>query len=121
MNDIINEIFKPFQTVFRNFVISTFSSNVQNNTNINGSISIKFSKHSVVSYFSPFFSPQIHQSPITFDNGFAHMFLLINVLNKIITEKKKRMKSLRKKIEVLNSTAQPLIAFFNPFPLSTGL
>ena len=86
-------LFQPF---------SIFSSNVHITTELNGTIMITFSMHSVVSFCSPFTVSQMPQPPITSDNGFIHRFRFNRVLNRIIDVTKVSKNSFRKNTLSLN-------------------
>lgn len=110
----INAIFPLFHTTFSS------SPNVHITPKLNGTIMITFSMHSVVSCRSPFTVSQIHQSPMTLDNGFIQRFLFNRVRNRIIEVTKDNRNSLRKKVEVLKVVNQVWIATFQPLPELVG-
>ena len=79
-----------------------FSPNVHITTELNGTIMITFSIHSVVSCLSPFTVSQMPQPPMTSDKGFIHRFRFSSVLNKIIEVTKASKNNFRKNTLSLN-------------------
>jgi len=101
--------------MFRCLINFSFAVHISNT--VNGSIRIIFSKHSVVKIFSPFVSTfQIHQPPITFDTGLAHMLLFRRVRNKINTVKNVKKNNFLKTTSNLNFSIHALHDSFHPFP-----
>ena len=60
------------------------------------------------------------QPPITFDNGFAHNFLLSSVRNRIITVRKNQKNNSRKCASFLNFPSHADIIGLKPFPAPSG-
>ena len=93
LTEKMNAIFQPFPVS---------SSNVHITTELNGTIMITFSMHSVVSFYSPFTVSQMPQPPMTLDNGFIHKFRFNSVRNKIIEVTKNNRNNFRKNTLSLN-------------------
>ena len=88
-----NIFFQPFPI---------FSSNVHITTELNGTIMITFSMHSVVSFRSPFTVSQMPQPPMTSDKGFIHRFRFNRVRNRTSEVTKAKKNSFRKNTLSLN-------------------
>ena len=71
LTEKMNAIFPLYHSIFFQ-PFPVFSSNVHITTELNGTIMITFSMHSVVSFCSPFTVSQRPQPPMTLDNGFIH-------------------------------------------------
>ena len=79
LTEKINATFPLCHRIFFQ-LLPTFFSNVHITTELNGTIMITFSMHSVVSFRSPFTVSQMLQPPMTSDNGFNHRFRFNRVL-----------------------------------------
>ena len=71
LTERINAIFPLHHNIFFQ-PLPIFSPNVHITTELNGTIMITFSMHSVVSCLSPFTVSQMPQPPIISDSGFIH-------------------------------------------------
>ena len=98
----MNAIFPLYHSIFFQ-PFPVFSLNVHITTELNGTIMITFSMHSVVSFCSPFTVSQMPQPPMTFDKGFSHRFRFNSVRNKIIDVTKTSKNIFRKNTLSLNS------------------
>ena len=78
LTEKLNAIFPLCHSIFFQ-PLPIFSSNVHITTELNGTIMITFSMHSVVSFCSPFTVSHIPQPPMTLDNGFIHRLRFNNV------------------------------------------
>ena len=103
-------IFMLFQMNF------SFTLNVHITMELNGTIMMIFSIHSVVSCLSSFTVVQTVQPPITSDSGFNHRFLFNSVLNRINAVVDDRKNSFLKNTETLNSMYHVTIVLFHPLP-----
>ena len=79
LTEKMNAIFPLYHSIFFQ-LFPVFSLNVHITTELNGTIMITFSMHSVVSFCSPFTVSQIPQPPMTLDNGFIHKLRFNSVL-----------------------------------------
>ena len=111
LTEKMNAIFQPFPVS---------SSNVHITTELNGTIMITFSMHSVVSFYSPFTVSQMPQPPMTLLNGFIHRLRFNSVLNSIKLLTKANNHILRKNTLSLNFLYHVTMAFFHPLPASVG-
>ena len=89
LTEKMNAIFPLYHSIFFQ-PFPVFSLNVLITTELNGTIMITFSMHSVVSFCSPFTVSQMPQPPMTLDNGFIHKLRFNSVRNKIIEDKKQQ-------------------------------
>ena len=97
----INAIFPLYHSIFfQPFPI--FSPNVHITTELNGTIMIAFSMHSVVSFCSPFTVSQIPQPPIILDKGFIHRSRFNRVRNRTSEVTKAKKNSFLKNTLSLN-------------------
>lgn len=109
------------KTLVNSMLVINLSFAVHRSKKANGTIRIMFSIHSVVKITVPSGEVlQIHQAPITFETGFAHIVRFSSVRNRIITVQKVRRKRRRYLVELPNCFIHTLIAAFHPFPASNG-
>ena len=92
-----------------------FSPNVHIATELNGTIMITFSMHSVVNVLSPFTVSQMPQPPFM-DSGFSHKFRFSRVRNRIIEVMNANANSFLNLLLRLNSCHHVTIAAFHPLP-----
>ena len=101
LTEKMNAIFPLYHSIFFQ-PFPVFSLNVHITTELNGTIMITFSMHSVVRFCSPFTVSQMPQPPITLDNGFIHILRFNSVRNKIIEATKNNRNNFRKNTLSLN-------------------
>ena len=101
LTEKMNATFPLYHSIFFQ-PFPVFSLNVHITTELNGTIMITFSMHSVVSFYSPFTVSQMPQPPMTSDKGFIQRLRFNRVRNRISEVTKARKNSFRNNTLSLN-------------------